>query len=58
MRFPSINWTTLAEAWAPLAPTGVFFSPDGAIYGADGALLSPPRARDDRAPAVAPRGSR
>jgi hypothetical protein len=46
MRFPKINWTTLAEAWAPLAPTGVFFSPDGAIYGADGALLSP--ARTDR----------
>ena len=43
MRFPKINWTALAEAWAPLSPTGVFFSPDGSIYAADGALLAPPR---------------
>jgi hypothetical protein len=55
MRFPKINWTALAEAWAPLAPTGVFYSPDGAIYGADGALLVPPRGRHDHAPVAANR---
>lgn len=46
MRFPSINWTALAEAWAPLAPTGVYFSPDGAIYGPDGTLIAPARSSE------------
>ena len=55
MRFPSINWTGLAEAWAPLSPTGVFFSPDGAIYGADGALLAPPLVKQDRPATRRPR---
>ena len=55
MRFPSINWTGLAEAWAPLSPSGVFFSPDGAIYGADGALLAPPLVKQDRPATRRPR---